>query len=186
MPQVVVWILTLYKVIHKDIAPTSHHTGKKGQFPQRHWHPASWKLKNKRRKCIVRFRFMWRAFTWIGPQRERKAREEASKEMRLPSLFCFLSEFQGWFWSQSKSALLKVAHVQDPGHGADGWAQSKHSARLSWQTESSLCVKSYIARKHSHFVSCQLVNRKLILLWHSLSCEPLNRPEQSLAAFFYI
>ena len=31
----------LYKVIHKGVAPTSHHTDKKDQFSQRHWHPDS-------------------------------------------------------------------------------------------------------------------------------------------------
>lgn len=119
---------------------------------------------NKRHELVFKFKFRTRDFGWIGPHRERKAKEEASKEGRPPSPFASFQKTRAGSGAKAKvpSRGWPTSRTQAVGATAEHRASIQH---LSFRTEPSPCAKSYMARKHNHFVSCLLVNRKLILLW---------------------
>lgn len=108
----------MYEVIHKGTAPTRH-TGKKDQFPQRHWHPASWRLKNKRWEFIVRFRFVQRALPGLGPTGTGElGRKPARRQGHLSSLVGFQNTRSGF--GPKAECPSEGGHIWDPSCGGDG------------------------------------------------------------------
>lgn len=90
-----------YEVIHTGAAPTGQHSGKEGQFPQRRWHLASRRLKNRRHEFALKFKFRPRAFVWIGPHRERKLKRNPAR--RPPSPFAAFQKARAGSGAKAKA-----------------------------------------------------------------------------------
>lgn len=128
---------------------------------------------------------MSRAFAWIGPYRERRAKEKSTRRLGHSSSFAVLQNAivlePSWGWPTSRTQAMG-ALLPTPPHS---WPSTEQAFSPTILTDRTwpMCQAQHSQETHS-LVSGKMVNRKLMLF--VAIAEPTNRLELSLVSFFHI